>query len=241
MADIESMQAAANAVFDTKELLEMVLLELSMADILHLQRTCTTWHDVIKTRASLQRKLYLAANLLPQDNQVTDADSGAPVINPLFAKKHPIWSTAESSPWHLENANDNMIYTYSAMAESTFTDPRRIWLPGRGPTLKLHFVVNGAYCSRLKAVQQYGEKTRKGSWRTMLLTHDRSASIMVNLLGRDSKTCIRRVLWDMKMAPSSTMGDVFDRVEQAYMETVGSEKWRDYTASARRTPRMDVV
>lgn len=88
MASVESMQAVANRVFNTPELLEIVLLKLPNAALLRLQRTHSSWHHQVKTSIHLRRKLYLAANSPAQASgeKIKDQGQSKPDINPLFAR-----------------------------------------------------------------------------------------------------------------------------------------------------------
>ncbi|KAI9877337.1 MAG: hypothetical protein M1830_000571 [Pleopsidium flavum] len=54
------MPSPVQRVFGVCELLENILLNLSMPDLLLVQRVCTVWKDTIAQSISLQRKLFLS-------------------------------------------------------------------------------------------------------------------------------------------------------------------------------------
>ncbi|KAK4549687.1 hypothetical protein LTR36_004988 [Oleoguttula mirabilis] len=215
MADIESMQTATTAVFDTPELLEMILLKLPMADILHLQRTCPTRHAAVKTSIRLQRRLYFAAVPVGDWDKYNAGD-----YNPLLMAEHSMWSDTGNSPWHMLQ-----LRSYGGVR------------PGGSPRIMIDFEVNEAYCSRSKAiVPLYCETTKDASWRQMLLTQ-RKWPIEVRLCAAHVRIefeglPISRLLAEGTLASGSTMGDVYDWLEHAYMRKVGAEEQRGKSAGA---------
>jgi hypothetical protein len=62
--------AAVNAVFQTYELLEKVLQNLSMLDLLRDQRVSKDWRDIIKSSRPLQKKLFMVPAPQPPDENL---------------------------------------------------------------------------------------------------------------------------------------------------------------------------
>ena len=68
---LDSAERLAHRVFDTYELLEMVLQQLPMRDVLLAQRVSKTWKKVISQSQSLQRKLFFKpASIIAPDYDV---------------------------------------------------------------------------------------------------------------------------------------------------------------------------
>lgn len=63
---------AAQAVFNTAELLEQILMPLSMCQVISKNRVARNWKSIIEDSPSLQKKLFLH----PHDNSVISPDEG---------------------------------------------------------------------------------------------------------------------------------------------------------------------
>ncbi|KAE9971977.1 hypothetical protein BLS_004215 [Venturia inaequalis] len=64
--------SAASTVLRTPELIEMILMHLSMQELLPIQRTSHAVRDIILSSALLKRKLFLAPALAESTDQETD-------------------------------------------------------------------------------------------------------------------------------------------------------------------------
>lgn len=75
-ADVD---VAANKVFDTVELLEMILLDVPMIDLLVLQRTNKTFRDTMRGSKKLKQHMFL-------ESKPTETTEWNPVIHRLLFK-----------------------------------------------------------------------------------------------------------------------------------------------------------
>ena len=205
------MQTAANAVFNTHELLERILLELPIIDTLRLRRMNRAWRHIVNTRPALQRKLYYRPT--PTKHDATCVPRRAD-INPLLKTSHPIWSTTKSDPWHLRSI------TRTAVVDENNTFQL--------PAIELDFTLNDIYCRRYDHISSYGNRATRGSWRRVLITQTPSARIMARLSNhRSDRYKYINTQW---FPASSTLGEVCDWLEKTYMETVGAEEWWKWTS-----------
>lgn len=91
-------KAAAEKVFDTAELLEIILLNLPMKDLIHAQATSRNWREAIAGSDELQRRLFLKARNLQtaaraKNNGITPWNSEMPSFignrRPRIAQVNP--------------------------------------------------------------------------------------------------------------------------------------------------------
>ena len=152
------IQSAANEVFQTAELLEQILSDLTIDRLLILKRVSRFWHALINTSPSLQRNLY----------QRVDTSREHRAHNPLFEDyfsdigfgEVPM-DPSKSKPAHLKISPMQMRKLLKRCPNalrtmSMFQPPCRYWLtlPSASP---FHFTVkfiNEANMPVVKAVEK---------------------------------------------------------------------------------------
>ncbi|EMC97443.1 hypothetical protein BAUCODRAFT_147525 [Baudoinia panamericana UAMH 10762] len=164
MASSTVVREAGIAVFSTNELLELIMLQLAPADILVVQRVNSAWHHTFRQCPVLQRKV----NVPPPDAGCTPESACrkpncCEYLNPLFHKKHPVWSNTERFPWHLESVEPPLQYYNKAEENNAILK--------KNPFIRifLNFTLNDKHSTRPKPVKLYDESSRTGSWRSILL------------------------------------------------------------------------
>lgn len=78
----------------TPELLEQILLHLPMLELLHCQRVCRHWKDVIDSSPVLQQALYFRPAPIPESYDIDLGPRGVNVFNPLLEEVFIEWFTA---------------------------------------------------------------------------------------------------------------------------------------------------
>lgn len=192
----------------------MILLQLPTADILLLQRTNKTWHEVVESSVHLQRALYYKPDRTREPifspllfDAARDEALERLGFNPLFAMQQSFWAHMGNTSW--------LVFDISAFSSLNEGASR--------PAVHLDFYTNKAYRnSQKQSVEQSGERARSGSWREMLLTQMPSAHIVID---------VRKPPWDnpksTSLPPGSTMGDVYDVLEAEYKPPSDSMEWDD--------------
>lgn len=87
------MDTAVQAVFDTFELLEMILLNLPLKEIFVHQRVSRAWLAVCSRSASLHRRMFLVADGMPlkpsRTHQDLDRDKMSPTYDTRYIRFNP--------------------------------------------------------------------------------------------------------------------------------------------------------
>lgn len=87
------------AVFQTAELLEMILLNLTVVNIFGVQRVCRQFRDAVASSTAIQQKLFLKPSDAEQQSWVVKSrpaqpGSGNPWPEPYFVTVDPSISQA---------------------------------------------------------------------------------------------------------------------------------------------------
>jgi hypothetical protein len=94
----QSSRSKESMALQTPELLEQILLHLPMLDLLHCQRVCRHWKDVIDSSPVLQQALYFRPAPIREHNLLGfhPQNRGTNVFNPLLQEVFIEWFTASS-------------------------------------------------------------------------------------------------------------------------------------------------
>lgn len=95
------MATPREQVLGTTELLENVLVFLPMRTLLHAQRVCHTWQDVITQSLTLQQALFFRARESKKNENDEDAANEIE-MNPLLEWLFPTSIRLEDSRWRFQ-------------------------------------------------------------------------------------------------------------------------------------------
>jgi hypothetical protein len=140
---------AIQQVLDTPELLENILLQMSMKDLLHAQRVCMRWSTLIKRSRPLQRALFLG----PSDE----------AIDPYELYSHPektlkFLYRASFRRWTVSDPPKPIRFELNPLLIKFQPDISNLWHDSPTPLLKCFFEF--ASCK---------QKQPGASWRRMFL------------------------------------------------------------------------
>lgn len=81
---------ASDKVFGTRELAEMILTELPLADLLSAMRVCTDFYDAIKTtKAIIRNKCWLSSSLVQIHPDLIDEDTNEVLADTKLPMSEP--------------------------------------------------------------------------------------------------------------------------------------------------------
>lgn len=104
-------QSAESDTLQTPELLEQILLHLPMLDLLHSQRVCRHWKDIIDSSPTLQQALYFRPIPVGRNHGEVGSNlqyQGSNIFNPLLQEVFMEWF--DSSSYFKLNSRDNREY-----------------------------------------------------------------------------------------------------------------------------------
>lgn len=162
--DKDSASPVAGLVFDTVELLEMILLNLPLFDLFLLQRTSTTFRDTIRSSIKLKRHMFL----LPKTTETTEWNPAMGSLsfrldNDLIVRLHPCKKYKDTSHC-LESVLNGGSFFLRA--------PRPSWTPNccRWRTYLGLYDTLGSHRDH-RAVVALAQTDVEESWRDMLIAH----------------------------------------------------------------------
>jgi hypothetical protein len=217
-AKLNAVDAAAMAVLESYELLEMILLELPLKDMLLAQRTSKTFQSLTKKSLPIRGALFL------EPGQVQALAPRAILqqlnCNPLLARllrlrfnpadvflcASPVTGPESVTPWRLPWRLENVSWSPFSPSPHTIT---------------MKFKLNDNVNKQAKRVHAFDTN---GSWRDLRLFQPACAQLRVELLTRFPRVCgsLRFERCDV------TMGEIVDALSQIYNSTVASPSWTHY-------------
>jgi F-box domain len=169
-----------DTVFSIPELLETVLLQLSLRDLLHAQRVSQVWKDIIKNSPLLQKKLFF--------QPISDEDH-EPEFNPFFQSLFPPFFDLDDFGSQYDCHKPSAIYELEWYKDGDFRGrvmrPEASWrrmFPVQPPAKIEHVTLRGGcYCSgeeRTEGAIRDEFQTLQGNGATMGFIWDVTVHLM---------------------------------------------------------------
>ncbi|KAK3702054.1 hypothetical protein LTR37_015168 [Vermiconidia calcicola] len=202
-ARLKRFDAVARRVFETYELLEMILLYLPVRTLLLVQRVNRIFKAVTERSLSLRRALFL----------VPGAQSRGDL---------PLHHETTANHWIREEDIPNTgPWKFIYLRELRYLDDPL------GPRYNLEFayLLSDDFCSRFKPLAQIHAPFAHGSWRNMLPTLPSYDGVYAELYCSQEKRSLARALVG---TGAVTMGQVQEMLGKLYTKTLASDDWRNY-------------
>lgn len=204
-----SLSATRYAVFCTTELLDDILLQLTMKDLLFAQRVCRRWRDVIQQSKPLQKALFF----LPSDPDVHWKLVGTQDGTQKLARASKNEFNGQPSPDLFGTGILNpllcRVASGSYQRQGNIDATRRsdiLWLRGRP-----------------------SDRYRNASWQRMYLVHAPAGEFEYYLEYTEDESCnwLNAICETFAYPPNGKMSDIMSSVEQ--VECEGSlPKWNGH-------------